>query len=44
MDDFGEINEVYGSYFDEVPPSRETVEVSRLPKNVQVEISCIAMK
>lgn len=44
MDDFGQINEAYGSYFDDFPPARETVEVNRLPKNVQVEISCIAVK
>jgi 2-iminobutanoate/2-iminopropanoate deaminase len=44
MDDFGKINEAYGTYFDDVPPARETVEVSRLPKNVGVEISCIAVK
>ncbi|MEQ8238235.1 MAG: RidA family protein [Cyclobacteriaceae bacterium] len=43
MDDFGKINAVYGSYFDENPPARETVEVSRLPKDVNVEISCIAV-
>jgi 2-iminobutanoate/2-iminopropanoate deaminase len=43
MDDFQAINEVYGGYFAEVPPARETVEVSRLPKNVNVEISCIAV-
>jgi 2-iminobutanoate/2-iminopropanoate deaminase len=42
MNDFAAINEVYGSYFGENPPARETVEVSVLPKNVQVEISCIA--
>ncbi len=42
MNDFGAINEVYGSYFGENPPARETVEVSTLPKNVNVEISCIA--
>jgi len=42
MGDFGAINEVYGSYFGEQPPARETVEVSTLPKNVNVEISCIA--
>lgn len=42
MGDFGAINEVYGSYFGENPPARETVEVSTLPKNVNVEISCIA--
>jgi 2-iminobutanoate/2-iminopropanoate deaminase len=43
MDDFAAINEVYGQYFTEVPPARETVEVARLPKNVNVEISCIAV-
>jgi len=42
MGDFAAINEVYGSYFGEQPPARETVEVSTLPKNVNVEISCIA--
>ena len=42
MSDFVKINEVYGKYFDQNPPARETVEVSGLPKNVRVEISCIA--
>ena len=42
MADFGAVNEVYGSYFGENPPARETVEVSALPKYVNVEISCIA--
>ena len=42
MGDFSQINEVYGSYFGERPPARETVEVRGLPKNVNVEISCIA--
>lgn len=42
MDDFGAVNEVYGGFFDNAPPARETVEASRLPKNVNVEISCIA--
>jgi 2-iminobutanoate/2-iminopropanoate deaminase len=41
---FGAINEVYASYFENDPPARETVEVSCLPKNVNVEISCIAVK
>lgn len=41
---FGAINETYGSYFTSNPPARETVEVSRLPKDVNVEISCIAVK
>ncbi len=45
MDDFRIINEVYGSYFDdENAPARETVQVARLPKNVNVEISVIAIK
>lgn len=42
MKDFPTINEAYGSYFRENPPARETVEVSGLPKGVNVEISCIA--
>jgi 2-iminobutanoate/2-iminopropanoate deaminase len=42
MDDFAAVNEVYGSYFSSDFPARETVEVSRLPKNVNVEISVIA--
>ena len=45
MDDFVNINEVYGSYFDDATaPARETVQVARLPKNVNVEISVIAIK
>ena len=44
LNNFGRINEVYGSYFNSAPPARETVEVSRLPKDVNVEISCIAVK
>ena len=45
MDDFGAINAVYGSYFDEATaPARETVQVARLPKDVNVEISMIAIK
>ena len=44
MNDFGAINEVYGSYFNEkTAPARETVQVACLPKNVNVEISMIAM-
>ena len=43
MGNFGRINEVYGSYFTGDFPARETVEVSCLPKNVNVEISCIAL-
>ncbi|HTH58289.1 MAG TPA: RidA family protein [Cyclobacteriaceae bacterium] len=44
MNNFPKVNEVYASYFGEMPPARETVEVSRLPKDVNVEISCIAVK
>lgn len=43
MDDFGTVNDAYGRYFKTASPARETVEVSRLPKNVNVEISCIAV-
>lgn len=44
MNDFGKINNVYGSYFNEkTAPARETVQVACLPKNVNVEISMIAM-
>jgi 2-iminobutanoate/2-iminopropanoate deaminase len=43
MDNFGKINDVYGSYFDDATaPARETVQVARLPKDVNVEISVIA--
>lgn len=45
MNNFSDINEVYGSYFNnETAPARETVEVSRLPKSVNVEISLIVGK
>jgi 2-iminobutanoate/2-iminopropanoate deaminase len=43
LNNFSVINSVYGSYFTQNPPARETVEVSRLPKDVNVEISCIAV-
>ena len=43
MNDFAAVNEVYGAYFTSDPPARETVEVSRLPKGVRVEISAIAL-
>lgn len=43
MNDFAAINGVYGSFFGEDAPARETVEVARLPKDVLVEISCIAV-
>jgi 2-iminobutanoate/2-iminopropanoate deaminase len=44
MDDFASINTIYGAYFNEkTAPARETVQVARLPKNVNVEISMIAV-
>jgi 2-iminobutanoate/2-iminopropanoate deaminase len=44
MNDFGSINAVYGSYFNEkTAPARETVQVACLPKNVNIEISMIAV-
>ena len=42
MENYSEINKVYAGYFKENPPAREAVEVSALPKNVNVEISIIA--
>jgi len=45
MENFAEVNEEYGKYFENsIPPARETVEVSKLPLDVNVEISCIAIK
>lgn len=45
MDDFAVVNEIYASYFsNDQFPARETVQVSCLPKNVDVEISMIAYK
>jgi 2-iminobutanoate/2-iminopropanoate deaminase len=44
MGQFAQVNEVYGSYFTENAPARETVQVAGLPKAVNVEISVIAAK
>lgn len=41
MGDFSAMNEVYGKYFPKNPPARSTVEVSRLPKDVRVEIDLV---
>ncbi len=41
---FAKVNEIYGSYFSEGAPARETYQVAKLPKGVAVEISCIAVK
>ena len=43
MQDYAEINKIYAKYFYKNPPAREAVEVSVLPKNVNVEISVIAV-
>ena len=44
MNDFEKVNKVYSGYFSSTPPARETVQVSKLPLDVDVEISCIAIK
>ena len=44
MGQFARVNEIYGNYFSENPPARETVQVAGLPKGVHVEISMIAGK
>jgi len=41
--DFADMNEVYGRFFGEAPPARSTVQVSRLPRDVRVEIDVIAL-
>ena len=43
MNDFPVVNDIYGSYFNSNPPARATVEVSRLPKGVMVEIDAVAL-
>lgn len=43
LSDFDEVNRTYGSYFNDAPPARATVEVSRLPKNARVEIEGVAV-
>lgn len=43
MNDFAAMNQVYGKYFTSAPPTRSTVEVARLPKDVLVEIDVIAL-
>jgi len=43
MNDFGEMNEVYGRYFTDNKPARATVQAARLPRDAKVEIECIAL-
>ena len=44
MQSFAQVNEIYGMYFTDQFPARETIQVAALPKNVNVEISVIAIK
>lgn len=44
LNDFAKVNEIYASYFKGTPPARETVQVARLPLDVTIEISCIAIE
>ena len=44
LSDFSQMNEIYSKYFAFKPPARSTVEVSRLPRDVQVEIDAIAVQ
>jgi 2-iminobutanoate/2-iminopropanoate deaminase len=44
LNDFAKVNTIYASYFPGIPPARETVQVARLPLDVNIEISCIAVK
>jgi 2-iminobutanoate/2-iminopropanoate deaminase len=43
MGEFAEMNAVYGIFFDSLPPARATVEAARLPRDVSIEIDCIAV-
>jgi len=43
LNDFQAVNTIYASYFPGIPPARETVQVARLPLDVNIEISCIAL-
>lgn len=43
MEDFNAMNRVYGRFFEELPPARSAVEVSRLPRDVMIEIEAVAL-
>ena len=43
MENFNQVNEVYATYFSSLPPARSTVEVARLPRDVEIEIEAIAL-
>ncbi len=44
MNDFATVNAIYGEYFPENPPARSTVQVARLPRDVQVEVEVIVLR
>lgn len=44
MNDFVRVNEIYATYFGKAAPARSTVQVARLPKDVAIEVDCIAEK
>ena len=44
MNEFTKVNSIYSDYFGSSLPARSTVEISRLPKDVQIEVDCIAVK
>lgn len=44
VNDYAQVNDVYGRYFNEAPPARQAVQVAALPRNAKVEISCIAVR
>jgi len=44
LNEFAKMNAIYGEYFKSAPPARATVEVARLPRDVKIEISTIAVK
>ncbi len=44
MNDFARVNEIYAEYFGKAAPARSTVQVARLPKDVAIEVDCIAEK
>lgn len=44
INDYATVNEVYARYFSEMPPAREAVQVSALPRGCSVEISCVAVR
>ena len=44
MSDYATVNEVYARYFSEMPPARAAIAVAQLPRDVRVEIACIAVR